>query len=105
MAKANGKGSDRKEPQTFDANGEPVTPPVRRIDLSTLRDVRLELAALYRRVDSGDLESSDGTKRAYILTSIAKVIELAEIESRIEALEERQGVNGSRALPNAMARH
>jgi DNA-binding transcriptional regulator PaaX len=59
--------------------------------------VRIELAAVYRMVDAGKLDHSDATKRAYVLTSIAKVIELAEIEARITALEERQ--TGPARLP------
>ncbi|HXS51745.1 MAG TPA: hypothetical protein VN782_04365, partial [Usitatibacter sp.] len=53
----------------------------------------------YRRLDSGEIESQDGTRRAYVLQCIAKVIEAAEIEARIAALEERQTMNSSRALP------
>jgi hypothetical protein len=97
-------GSDKREPQTID--GETGCPdptpgkPARRIDLSTLRDVRLELAALYRRVDSGEIESQDGTRRAYVLQCIAKVIEAAEIEARIAALEERHAASASPRLPS-----
>jgi hypothetical protein len=69
------------------------TPPPRRIDLSTLRDVRLELAYLYRQIDAGKIASQDGTRRAYILRQIADVLTVAEIERRLEELEERCGSN------------
>lgn len=86
-----GKVSDRKEPQTIDgATGKPDPTPPRRIDLSSLRDVRVELAALYRRIDSGEIESQDGSRRAYVLRTIADIIALAELERRIEELEERR---------------
>jgi hypothetical protein len=52
--------------------------PVRRIDLSTLRDVRLEI------------ESQDGTRRAYVLKTIHDVIVSAELERRIAELEDTQ---------------
>jgi hypothetical protein len=69
----------------------------RRIDLSTLRDVRLEMARLYRMVDAEEIETSIGSRRAYILEAIGKVITVAEIERRIQELEDRQA--GRPALP------
>ena len=79
---------DRTEPNLIDgATGKPIPTP-RRIDLSSLRDVRLELAALYRKMDSGEIKSQDGTRRAYVLKLIADVIALAELENRIEELEQ-----------------
>jgi len=79
---------DKTEPNVIDgATGRAVATP-RRIDLSSLRDVRLELAALYRKMDSGEIRSQDGTRRAYVLKLIADVIALAELESRIEELEQ-----------------
>ena len=74
--------------------------PRRRIDLVTLRDVRLEMAHVYREMDAGTIEHADGTKRVYVLDTIAKVITVAEIERRLEELEARQ--NG-RALPSLPA--
>jgi len=84
-----GNGSDKRKVQTFDAKtGKPDATP-RRIDLSTLRDVRLELAAVYRKMDSGEIESQDGTRRAYVLKTIHDVIVSAELERRILELEEK----------------
>lgn len=83
--------------------GKPADTPKekRRIDLSTLRDVRLELAAVYRKMDSGEIESQEGTRRAYVLKTVADVITLAELEKRIDELESQQGraIQGQRALP------
>lgn len=98
---------DKRTPETIDGKTGAVepTPPTgqqekRRIDLSTLRDVRLELAAVYRKMDAGEIESADGTKRAYVLRQIADVIELAELEKRIQDLEDRQeAIQTSRQLP------
>jgi hypothetical protein len=92
---------DEREPETFDnETGTPDGTP-RRIDLSSLRDVRLELAAVYRKMDAGTIPSQDGTRRAYVLKTIADVIALAELEKRIQDLEEeRAGMNGAQhALP------
>jgi hypothetical protein len=86
---ARGNGSDKRKAQTFDAETGKPDPTPRRIDLSTLRDVRLELAAVYRKMDSGEIESQDGTRRAYVLKTIHDVIVSAELERRILELEEK----------------
>jgi hypothetical protein len=80
---------DEQEPQTIDGATGRVDHPPRRIDLSNLRDVRLELAALYRRVDAGQIDSRDGSRRAFILKTIHDVIVSAELEKRLTELEER----------------
>lgn len=92
--------------QTFENGSEiPDPPPVvgkgkRRIDLSTLRDVRLEIAAVYRAEDSGDLETHRAARKVWMLRELANVITVSEIEKRLAELEERQalGFTGSRAL-------
>src|SRR5690349_9367679 len=93
--------SDKKTPQTIDhVTGKPDPTPLgkrpRRIDLSTLRDVRLELAAVYRMIDAGEIPSQEGTRRAYVLRAIGEIIELAELERRIEELESRNGADSQR---------
>lgn len=100
---ANRNGPDKRRPETIDgATGKPEGTP-RRIDLSSLRDVRLELAAVYRKMDAGEIESQDGTRRAYVLRAIGDIIEMAELEKRIADLEARQAMPGSasRALLSA----
>jgi hypothetical protein len=84
-----GNGSDKRKAETIDAETGKPDPTPRRIDLSTLRDVRLELAAVYRKMDSGEIESQDGTRRAYVLKTIHDVIVSAELERRILELEEK----------------
>lgn len=83
--------SDKKGTETFDAETGILDPTPRRIDLSGLRDVRLELAAVYRQMDAGSIGTQDGTRKAYVLKTIADVITLAELEKRIQELEEQQG--------------
>jgi len=87
--KGNGNGSDRREAQTFDAETGRPDPIPRRIDLSSLRDVRLELAYVYRQLDAGKIESQDATRRCYVLRTIHDVIVSAELERRIIELEEK----------------
>jgi hypothetical protein len=82
--------SDEKTPETIDGETGNPDPIPRRVDLSSLRDVRLELAALYRKMDSGEIRSQEGTRRAYVLKLIADVIAQTELEKRIEDLETRR---------------
>ncbi len=73
--------------ETIDnASGE-IDPTPSKIRLKTLEDVRLAMASVYRDMRSGKIEMSDGTKLAYVLTSLAKVIEGSINEERIEILE------------------
>ena len=92
---------DDERPKPIDnQKGMPELAP-RRIDLSSLRDVRLELAAVYRKMDSGEIASQDGTRRAYILKTIHDVIVSAELERRISELEEQRGQVINHAALNA----
>ena len=81
--------SDKRKAETIDGDTGKPAPTPRRIDLSTLRDVRLELAAVYRMMDSGAIESQEGTRRAYVLKTIHDVIVSAELERRIQELEDQ----------------
>ncbi len=93
--------SDKRTPETIDGEtGKPLGTP-RRIDLSSLRDVRLEMAAVYRQVDSGKIESHDGSRRVFMLRQIADVLVNAELERRVADLEARHylGAPSAAALP------
>ena len=73
-------------PQTFDGKTLQLVPPPR-INLGSLKSVRLEASRVYKEMRAGDLDKSSGCKLIYALTSIAKMIESDVIVSRIEALE------------------
>jgi hypothetical protein len=92
------KASDENTPETIDGETGLPDPTPRAIKLSSLRDVRLELAHVYRKMDAGELEGAEGTKRAYVLRQIHDVIVSAELERRIQELEDRQGSGGMPAL-------
>src|SRR5690606_23904086 len=79
--------SDDKQPETIDGKSGKLLPTPARIDLKTIDDVRLEMARVYRDMKSGVIETADGTKLAYVLAQIGKLIETHEVEKRIEALE------------------
>ena len=60
-----------------------------RIDLKHIDDVRLEMAKVYRDMKQQKIPAQDGTRLVYVLTQIGKMIELHDIEKRINRIEER----------------
>ncbi len=66
-----------------------VLPPTPRVDLKTIDDVRVEMAKLYRAMKSGELDCQQGTRLAYVLAQIGKLIELHEVDVRLTELEAR----------------
>ncbi len=75
-------------PATIDAvTSMPI--PTQRSNLKTLDGVRNEMARTYRGMKAGELDGADGSRRAYVLSLLAKIIEAAELTRRIEALEQR----------------
>lgn len=87
-------GPDKNAPEVIDGETGQLDPTPRRVDLSTLRDVRLEMANVYRKVDRRELESQDGSRLVFMLRQIADVIVNADIEKRVAELEERQAARG-----------
>ena len=83
----------RTPPVTIDeATGLPVpmVPPRQRTPLKRLEDVKRELGRVYRAMKSGAIPHEDGTKRAFVLGQLGKVIEMADLERRLDALEKQQ---------------
>jgi hypothetical protein len=70
------------------ASGKVVATP-KKIDLSTINDVRLEMAAVYRGMRNGSIETSDGSRLVYVLTQVGKMIEMHDLELKIKLLEEK----------------
>lgn len=58
-----------------------------RIDLKSTDDVRLEMARVYREMRGNVIEAQQGTRLVYVLATIGKLIELHELEYRIQDLE------------------
>jgi hypothetical protein len=71
-------------------------PTPRQIKLATIDDCRREMASLYRETKAGKRDTSEGSKLAYILSQIAKLIEVGELEKRMVAIEAR--LSGTPAL-------
>ncbi len=60
------------------------TPP---INLHDVEAVRREMARVYRAMKARTIDTQDGTRLVYVLTQIAKLHEIVEIERRIDELE------------------
>lgn len=98
--------TDTKEPMTIDSKSGKVLPTRnKKIDLSTVNDVRLEMANVYRGMKSGSIEASDGTKLVYVLGAIGKMIEAGDIK-QIESAKniDSQNVNLHDAREKLMGR-
>ena len=93
------KGTVR-EPETIDGATFRVlpTPSRRKPQLDRLEGVRVEMSRVYREMESGKRDSQDGSRLVYVLTQIAKVLELTEIERRLITLEAK--ANGELPAPH-----
>lgn len=80
---------DIKQPVTIDNTNGKVLPTPKKIDLATINDVRLEMASVYRAIKGGSIEAGDGSRLVYVLGQIGKMIELHDIEKRINLIEEK----------------
>lgn len=67
--------------------GLAALPTPSRIDLKTIDDVRVETARVYRDMRSGKIDMAEGTKLAYVLAQLGKMIDSCETAKRIEAIE------------------
>jgi len=59
--------------------------------LETLTDVRREMARVYRGMRHGRIDTQDATRMTYVLSQIAKIIQTAELEARVSAVERALG--------------
>ncbi len=81
------KSTDNNLPATIDAQSIELIPTPARIDLKSIDDVRLEMARVYREMRGDVIETQKGTRLVYVLAAIGKLIELHELEQRIQDLE------------------
>lgn len=81
------KSADTKSPITIEAKSGEILPTPLKIDLKSIDDIRLEMARVYREMRGGIIESQQGTRLVYVLAAIGKLIELHDIEQRIQELE------------------
>jgi hypothetical protein len=74
-------------PATIDGATLRVIPTPPTIHLKTADDVRLEMARVYRDMRASKLDMGDGTKLVYVLSQIGRVIEISDVQLRMETLE------------------
>jgi hypothetical protein len=65
-----------------------VSPPPRIGSLTTVRNVREELARVYKDARRGVIETQDASRLAFILMTLFRVIEGGELEERMNKLEQ-----------------
>ena len=82
--------SASKPPVTVDGATLEVLPTPRRIDLKKLKQVRIEMARVYRDTRQEKLDTHDASRFVYMLAQIGKMIELADLEERLDRLEENK---------------
>lgn len=63
--------------------------PTPQIKLATIEDCRREMARVYRDARTARIDTQDASRFVYILSQIGKLIELSDIEKRLEILEKQ----------------
>lgn len=81
---------DTQDPAQTRADADDSKAPRLRLPLKTMDDVQAELARLYREGKAGRRPIADVSKLANVLGILGRLIEGAELERRIQDLE--QGV-------------
>ncbi len=61
---------------------------VRKRRLKTATDIRRYLADLIYRVEKGQMEPAKASKIGYLTTILVRVIEISDVEIRLEQMEE-----------------
>ena len=70
---------------------ETPAPPLRlRMRLSSIGDVKLELARLYRETRANKVATQDASRMANMLLILGRLIEGSDVEARLDALETQQ---------------
>ncbi len=67
--------------------------PTPQLKLATIEDCRREMARVYRDARTGQADTADASRLVYMLTSIAKMIEIGQLEQRLTALEDKHHGN------------
>lgn len=67
--------------------------PTPQLKLASIEDVRREMARVYRDARYATTDTSDASRLVYMLATIAKMIEIGQLEIRITALEKMKNGN------------
>jgi len=80
--------SGKNKPESFLAEGKLVPlPPTKKIDLHNAHAIRRELAAVYRDMRAGKIETQDGTRLGYMLNLLRQAYETSVLQEKLEAIE------------------
>ncbi len=82
-------------PSTGTKSGKLILLPQAKVRLATVKEVRLELARLYRETKAGQINPADAAKLAFILDRVRQCITDHELEDRVHALEQLEVTHGS----------
>ncbi len=80
------------------ATDSPRRPGRIRVPLNTATGILHELSRVYRAARRGELPTTEATRLAFVLGTMAKIVEATSFEERLdrlEALHGRAGVSGS----------
>jgi hypothetical protein len=80
-----------------DAEGG-ANPPRLRLPLATIDDVKREMARLYREGKAGRRDVADVSRLANVLALLGRLIEGADLEARLAALEEQRARDTERTI-------
>lgn len=69
-------------------------PPRRWAGLRTSREVRKELASLYRAARDGRVDTTDAARLAYLLTNILRALAAERVEQRERTIQHDSGSRG-----------
>ena len=61
--------------------------PTPHIDLRDAKAIRREMAAVYRDMRAGHIETQEGTRLVYVLDRLIKAYETGVLQDRLELLE------------------
>jgi len=81
-----------KTPLSLVRSDGAAAPIPRRFRLNSLNGVQREMAAVYRLVRTGQMESSEGSKLVYMLAQLGKVTLDANLEDRVIELEKMENL-------------
>lgn len=95
-SKAQGVIATDRQAVTLDESGRVLSPPPparkrpKHIKLETVRDVRDELARVYRAAKAGEIPPEVASRFTFMLGTLGKLIVDSELEQRIAVLEQSQ---------------
>jgi len=81
------KITKNKQSSTYDQQGNQHAPLLPKINLHDAAAIRREIAAVYRDMRGGKIETQEGTRLAYVLDIIRKAFDTEVLQERLELLE------------------